>query len=287
MNSNRSLTAAGRAPKHTTPSSYQEAEALLRTLVPAVDAPSSSNDSDGGSKMQSRHKKRGSDIEWAMPTGTSPAKEALTWQQTSAAPAPRKERHHEKRASTAVMPQVDSQRRGPERVSTPTARTQQQPKAPDSALATSLTWQQELLQAGNSQQRFKSPAKPNGSPEKARRTALKDRETFGLDASLGELSIDGDHAPFEMDDVFGARSNKRNNGQRSAAPATPDQRANTKRGRANSLGDAQNSSVAAVPNGVRYAGPTFHNSPEPTSLPAPSFLSRRGGPPPVNPPQFA
>ena len=128
--------------------------------------------------------------------------------------------------------------------------------------ASGLTWQQEMLQqlgggpGGNTQSFGALEEHTTGTPDKRnRRNHQRDAETFGL----GGLSVE---------DPFGPLTPSRQHNQaRQAANhhASP-------RGQSSVQHAAVTPTKSAEP---RYAGPTFHNSPAPSSLPMPSFMLRR------------
>jgi hypothetical protein len=140
--------------------------------------------------------------------------------------------------------------------------------------SSSLTWQQELLQQSDSAPRYAPSSSPtksqlnshqhsqggsgNVTPTKLRRQRQKDEETFGI----GGLDLTGgDHV---YDDLF--------------SPSTPPHSQNRHQQQyANSAPRPRPAATMSTPTKVeaRYAGPTFHNSPLPSSLPVPSFLLRR------------
>ncbi|GAA5944716.1 hypothetical protein JCM3775_006478 [Rhodotorula graminis] len=141
----------------------------------------------------------------------------------------------------------------------------------------SLNWQQELLlsmdpagtvqqQPSQAQQQQQLGAPAGTTPARQRRNQIKDSITFGL--SSVDLSEDDT-------DVFASPGSRRgghagaSRGGRSAQPASAPTSFSTP-----SKAQQQQAAPASLVE-PRYAGPTFHNSPAPSSLPMPSFMLRR------------
>ncbi|GAA6049591.1 hypothetical protein JCM3770_005024 [Rhodotorula araucariae] len=124
----------------------------------------------------------------------------------------------------------------------------------------SLNWQQELLlqmdPAATAQQQPPANAAAGLTPARQRRNQIKDSITFGL--SNLDLSEDDN-------DVFASPGSRRS-GQQSRGRTQPSSVAAT------GFSTPTKPQQLAEP---RYAGPTFHNSPAPSSLPTPSFMRRK------------
>ncbi|BGP39834.1 hypothetical protein JCM10449v2_003786 [Rhodotorula kratochvilovae] len=124
----------------------------------------------------------------------------------------------------------------------------------------SLNWQQELLlqmdPAAIAQQQPAANTTTGLTPARQRRNQIKDSITFGLT----NLDLSEDDS-----DVF-ASPGARRSGQPSRGRTQP------------SSAVATGFSTPTKPQQLvepRYAGPTFHNSPAPSSLPTPSFMRRK------------
>ncbi|BGP02643.1 Proteophosphoglycan ppg4 [Rhodotorula toruloides ATCC 204091] len=128
-----------------------------------------------------------------------------------------------------------------------------------------LNWQQEMLLRTDDaqlvqQQSSSSNTSSTLTPARQRRNQIKDSITFGV----AGLDLSEDDA-----DVFGSSA------------STPRRQQQQQRPRAQqsapvlSTGSTGYSTPVKVVPEARYAGPTFHNSPAPSSLPVPSFLLRR------------
>ncbi|GAA5857539.1 hypothetical protein JCM8547_009328 [Rhodosporidiobolus lusitaniae] len=145
----------------------------------------------------------------------------------------------------------------------------------------SLNWQQELLLQTPDLTTLHqpSPVKPVAlsalTPARQRRFQAKDNITFGL----GELDLEDDLA----DDVFASPGR---NG-RPVPPHLQHQQGTPRQHRGGSHSNSAAATGFSTPTKAvapalapvslepRYAGPTFHNSPAPSSLPVPSFMRRR------------
>lgn len=139
--------------------------------------------------------------------------------------------------------------------------------------ASGLTWQQEMLQHIGGGQPATAPSfgaledTITGTPDRRnngsnhnRRHQQRDAETFGL----GGLSVD---------DPFGPLTPSRHHNQ--ARPVHhPSPRVQSSHHQ-HQHQHHQASVTPTKPTEPRYAGPTFHNSPAPSSLPMPSFMLRR------------
>ncbi|BGP16051.1 hypothetical protein JCM10213_006813 [Rhodosporidiobolus nylandii] len=156
----------------------------------------------------------------------------------------------------------------------------------------SLNWQQELLlqTADLSTLHQPSPVKPAApgslmTPGRARRYQAKDSITFGL----GDLDLEDD--VLLVDDVF-ASPGRGGRGQpphmmggsqlssrRSTNPSSVAATGLSTPTRPQAQQSQQLAQMATLPVESRYAGPTFHNSPAPSSLPVPSFMLRKQAPP--------
>ncbi|SCZ93460.1 BZ3500_MvSof-1268-A1-R1_Chr6-3g08675 [Microbotryum saponariae] len=129
-----------------------------------------------------------------------------------------------------------------------------------------LTWQQQLLQTSggggtnsiSSMQTSQSAG--NATPAKLRRQQQKDNETFGI----GTLALDQSDS-----DAANGYHHHHTNGTHS--PRTPQRRSD----RTSSKKEASQPIAFSPSAEPRYAGPTFHNSPLPSSLPTPSFILRK------------
>ncbi|GAA5835633.1 hypothetical protein JCM11251_002983 [Rhodosporidiobolus azoricus] len=148
------------------------------------------------------------------------------------------------------------------------------------ATGSSLNWQQELLlhTSDLSALHQPSPVKPvsNLTPARQRRHQQRDNITFGL----GDLDLDDGSE--ELDDIFASPGrNSAGGGGRNAphlSQAASRNRTNPSSAAATGFSTPMKPiqpSAAAVVVEPRYAGPTFHNSPAPSSLPVPSFMLRR------------
>ncbi|GAA6002467.1 hypothetical protein JCM10207_001136 [Rhodosporidiobolus poonsookiae] len=132
------------------------------------------------------------------------------------------------------------------------------------ASGASLNWQQELLlhTTDLSTLHQPSPSKPvpvtTLTPARQRRNQIKDSITFGL------ANIDLDELDDELDDVFASPGRRQASHGHSHSSS-----------RQTSAAQTGFSTPTKAPLEPRYAGPTFHNSPAPSSLPVPSFLLRK------------
>ncbi|GAA5960400.1 hypothetical protein JCM21900_003540 [Sporobolomyces salmonicolor] len=136
----------------------------------------------------------------------------------------------------------------------------------------SLNWQQELLlntdiQASLLSDRHTHSSSPtknsNLTPARQRQQRIKDNITFGL----GDLDLN-DSEEYDLDDVFASPASRQNSGRRQ-------NRSRTAPSPATAVVFSTPTKQSPAPAEPRYAGPTFHNSPAPSSLPVPSFLLRR------------
>ncbi|GAA5860109.1 hypothetical protein JCM1840_001889 [Sporobolomyces johnsonii] len=135
-----------------------------------------------------------------------------------------------------------------------------------------LNWQQELLLNTDLQTSLlndrhthsSSPTKSsNLTPARQRQQRIKDNITFGL----GDLDLN-DSEEYDLDDVFTSPASRQNSGRRQ-------NRSRTAPSTATAVIFSTPPKQPQAPAEPRYAGPTFHNSPAPSSLPVPSFLLRR------------
>ncbi|GAA6027349.1 hypothetical protein JCM8097_002616 [Rhodosporidiobolus ruineniae] len=137
------------------------------------------------------------------------------------------------------------------------------------ATGPSLNWQQELLLQTPDLTALHqpSPVKPVSSaltPARQRRNQQRDNETFGL----GELDLNDED---EFADIFaspGRGGGNQYGGSRNSSNSSS----------STTTGFSTPTKALSPPSGPvepRYAGPTFHNSPAPSSLPVPSFMLRR------------
>ncbi|GEM07338.1 proteophosphoglycan ppg4 [Rhodotorula toruloides] len=129
-----------------------------------------------------------------------------------------------------------------------------------------LNWQQEILLRTDDaqlvqQQSSSANASSTLTPVRQRRNQIKDSITFGL-AGL-DLSEDDT-------DVFGSSASTPRRQQQQQQRPRAQQHAPV----LPTTSTGYSTPVKVVPE-ARYAGPTFHNSPAPSSLPVPSFLLRR------------
>lgn len=255
--------------------------APLSRSAPAAGSPVSERHPPTGAGRLDHHQRpsaASSSDEWDMPIGANGVqpKQSLTWQQETLRSTP----------SGGQRPRVDS---GPTRSSgggNREGRKQQsqsskaQPRPPlagsVSDSATGLTWQQELLQQSDSAStpnRYSSSSSPSKNAPTNRRQQERDDQTFGM----GGLEI-GDKGPFAMDDLFSPpppspNYNHSNNQHQNNVSQNQNGGNNGGGGRQQQQRNAPSTPTRAVE--ARYAGPTFHNSPAPSSLPTPSFLLRR------------
>ncbi|GAA6015103.1 hypothetical protein JCM11491_001663 [Sporobolomyces phaffii] len=215
-------------------------------------------------------------------------KENLSWQQElfKSAPAPRRNdanNHPNSPASRSIAPRTTRQS-GPAPHSRHAAprpalhASLSDPNASSSSANASLNWQQEmLLQSGlqtstltNPPDRRVNSASPTKAssavpppttsssmtPARQRQHRIKDSITFG-DLDLSEFQ-DQQHSPASRHNSTRRTTPRRPSPPTNdllAVPVTPTKQSDTL--------------------GPRYAGPTFHNSPAPSSLPVPSFVLRR------------
>ena len=224
----------------------------------------------------------------------SNALEPLTWQQTSlstAAPSPAARTPAPERTRSAKPSNKPSAKK--EKVA---PRPHLHGSASDSAALPStgspLNWQQELFQSNpNSSSSFDQPiettTKRQHSPTKqshpntqnTKRQSAKDDETFGLaNLEFNPASPRPQRTPHSTS--TNDRSTKpsksslkspkpsRSSSNSLLPPSTP-----TSKSTSNSGTSTPRSALG--PGETRYAGPTFHNSPAPSSLPMPSFLLKR------------
>lgn len=141
----------------------------------------------------------------------------------------------------------------------------------------SLNWQQELLlqmdpaavgqqQIQQQQQQQSQLGAPAGiTPARQRRNQLKDSITFGL----GTLDLSEDDT-----DVFASPGSRRS-GRTATQAASSSSSFKAVTGLSTPTRPQQLAAPVVAPVEPRYAGPTFHNSPAPSSLPVPSFMLRR------------
>lgn len=136
------------------------------------------------------------------------------------------------------------------------------------ATTTGLTWQQELLQSSGGERSI-SPQKSHTASGKgpSRRQQQRDEQTFGI----GSLDLTSGESASE--DLFGALEPER-------TPRRSKNQQQQKQQKHSGDISARHQQYAtptkvSMPAEERYAGPTFHNSPLPSSLPTPSFLLRR------------
>jgi len=145
----------------------------------------------------------------------------------------------------------------------------------------SLNWQQELLlsmdpavmaqqqpsqpQSQQQQQQQQLGAPAGITPARQRRNQIKDSITFGLaNVDLSDDDADVFASPGSRRGGHAGASRGGRSAQSSSAPT--------------SFATPPRAPQQAAPAGLvepRYAGPTFHNSPAPSSLPMPSFMLRR------------
>ncbi|BGP31952.1 hypothetical protein JCM10296v2_003731 [Rhodotorula toruloides] len=127
-----------------------------------------------------------------------------------------------------------------------------------------LNWQQEMLLRTDDaqlvqQQSSSTNASSSLTPARQRRNQIKDSITFGvagLDLSEDDADVSGSSASTPR-----RQQQQRPRAQQSAPVLS-------------TASTGYSTPVKVVPE-ARYAGPTFHNSPAPSSLPVPSFLLRR------------
>ncbi|GAA5983168.1 hypothetical protein JCM11641_006833 [Rhodosporidiobolus odoratus] len=137
----------------------------------------------------------------------------------------------------------------------------------------SLNWQQELLlqTPDLSTLRQPSPVKPSSlTPARQRRFQNKDNITFGL----ADLDLDADEIAM-VDDIFSPSRGGRSQPPHLSQPSS--------RNGAGAFFVAATGPTTPVKTlealEPRYAGPTFQNSPAPSSLPVPTFMLRKQGAP--------
>ncbi|GAA5885110.1 hypothetical protein JCM16303_006406 [Sporobolomyces ruberrimus] len=269
--------------------------------VPPELPPHHRNTNNYGSK---RHSSSGD--EWDMPGSglnrSNEPKENLSWQQElfKSAPTAQSSRnlHHHKvtdspGSRTGVAPRTTRRSAPtPQQHRNIAPRPALHPSLSDSNAATnssssnpSLNWQQEMLLQSDLQTsnlattdrrvHSASPTKPTSNhvqsnststmtPARQRQHRIKDSITFGLnDLDLSELHEAPQQQSYHNSPVSrhnsmrGTRTTPRRNSPPAVAEAVTPTKQDT-----NNLGP-------------RYAGPTFHNSPAPSSLPVPSFVLRR------------
>lgn len=199
------------------------------------------------------------DSQWDMPQGkktADTASNALTWQQqmlsTQASPNP-----------------VNFDKKKPvkkDKGSSNTNKQKSQPARDDSKEG--LTWQQELF----------GSSKPHG-PAFDVFADSKDAETFGGAGSVGHSNM------------MNGKSGKKKTSARPRADSVGELDLHSAKGKGNHAkkgtntgssihfgnGSASSSSTGppSTPNKLAYAGPNFHNSPSPASLPVPKFLQSK------------
>ncbi|KAI5479140.1 hypothetical protein MNV49_004000 [Pseudohyphozyma bogoriensis] len=195
--------------------------------------------------------------EWDMPVASTgpgtPVSNGLTWQQEEALKSASKS--HSKNNSSSSISQHNNGGARSRNASGRGGKADNKDKASRAAVSSSLSesapsglnWQQQLLQSAPTASPQPTLDQPHLSPGKARRAQLRDEETFGLSPS-GSSSA--------LDDLFSP------NNRRMRTP--PHHHTPTK-----------NAGTPVGPVEPRYAGPTFHNSPAPSTLPTPTFLLRR------------
>ncbi|GAA5901514.1 hypothetical protein JCM6882_006301 [Rhodosporidiobolus microsporus] len=134
----------------------------------------------------------------------------------------------------------------------------------------SLNWQQELLlhTPDLTALHQPSPVKPVSglTPARQRRNQQRDNLTFGL----GDLDLEDGNE--EFDDIFASPG--RNGGRNAPHLSQASSRNRTNPNSAAPTGFSTPTKPVQTLE-PRYAGPTFHNSPAPSSLPVPSFMLRR------------
>ncbi|GAA5928773.1 proline-rich nuclear receptor coactivator motif-containing protein [Sporobolomyces koalae] len=223
---------------------------------------------------------------------TSEPKENLSWQQEllKSAPVNTVSRRGNK---VSDSPGSRAGPRNPARQSAPTSRQHNarpplNTSASDTSMSTtnpSLNWQQEMLlqtdlqtsaltdRRANSSSPIKSStayvhgqSHQNVTPARQRQQRIKDSITFGLtDLHLSEA----DDYSAKEDPNFASPVSRHNS---TSSRRTP-RRVSPPAVAAELVTPTKQQDQLSL--GPRYAGPTFHNSPAPSSLPVPSFVLRR------------
>ncbi|GAA6061221.1 hypothetical protein JCM10212_002680 [Sporobolomyces blumeae] len=251
-----------------------------------------------------------SEDEWDMPavarqsgpTAAQP-KEALSWQQELLRTAPNGH------ASTRSRDQVDSPKTRPSRsrntvpgasrhgapkaARPPLQSSQSDTAAPASSGNPALNWQQAMLLSSDLQTsaltdrrvHSSSPTKPSHpqvnsgmTPARQRQHRIKDSITFGLsDLDLSEF--DGELEPSHSDVGYQSPVSRHNSTTRRHGHHASTSKGGSRRVSPPAVEFTTPTKTAGagleVVGEPRYAGPTFHNSPAPSSLPVPSFVLRR------------
>ena len=213
------------------------------------------------------------DENWDMPETPAKRHEALTWQQQAAAAASPKPVRSSPRKTQPSAPSTSF-------TNPPMILQRPKPARPVSSTQTStLTWQQELMKSSPATRSRDVPAwaaettpSPQPQPSARRRPASAQVEPFTMD--------DDEETPATAD-VFA----KQHRGSAPAAVAGMQTRARHKSAGGVLLAKSHSSSGKKAKAGgssgidatedLKYAGPLFHSSPSPASLPTPTILNRR------------
>ncbi|GAA5848055.1 hypothetical protein JCM9279_007433 [Rhodotorula babjevae] len=229
------------------------------------------------------------DAAWDMPafaaSGTDSPKQSLSWQQEllrsgSTRSATRGDSPVSRPRSRGVSSTAKDSRSSAQASSSTATKSRPTLHTSHSETGTtgagpSLNWQQELLlsmdpaqqpQPSQAQQQQQQLGAPAGiTPARQRRNQIKDSITFGLaNVDLSEDDADVFASPGSRRGGHAGASRGGRSTQSSSAPT--------------SFATPPRAPQQAAPAGLvepRYAGPTFHNSPAPSSLPMPSFMLRR------------
>ena len=227
--------------------------------------------------------------------------EPLTWQQTTLSPAP------PSTATRTTAPERTRSVKQPNKPSKANGKIGTRPhligSVSDSATLPStgstLNWQQELFQSTansttsfdqaleSSSKRHQSPTKSsttsshphtNSNPNQSRKQQVKDEETFGIANSpptaspRPRTSAPGDRQTKSSKTSLKSPKPSRTSSNSLLPPSTPTSQSTSNSGTTTPRGTTTSIGGAGE---ARYAGPTFHNSPAPSSLPMPSFLLKR------------
>lgn len=242
--------------------------------------------SSGAGRLDSHQRPSASSSsdEWDMPTVANDGKQkqSMTWQQETLRSTPGGgQRQRVESVPTRSSGGANKEARKQQSKS---SKAQRRPPLGGSVSdsAAGLTWQQELLQQSDSAptpNRYSSSSSPSKNASTNRHQQERDEQTFGM----GGLEI-GDKGQFAMDDLFSPPPPSPNHNhaynQHQNNVSQNQSGGNTNGGNNKSGGgrQQQQSKAPSTPTRAveaRYAGPTFHNSPAPSSLPTPSFLLRR------------
>ncbi|PWN32062.1 uncharacterized protein FA14DRAFT_162334 [Meira miltonrushii] len=206
-----------------------------------------------------------SSSDWDMPQSTKAAKDAnsnaaLTWQQqllNSQAPKSASlEKKKGGKKDKATNPSVKS--KGSQAVD-----------VSKNEASSALTWQQELFGSNN---KARGPAFDVFADE-------RDAMTFGGNASGQPPNKGGKKKQRQRADSLGDIDLHNNHNAAHGRPSKPKNSTHSSSVHlgANGSSSSPSSGPPTTPNKLAYAGPNFHNSPSPASLPVPKFLQSKNG----------